>query len=99
MASNGSMSRTFRVGMGRTGTWSEAFSPDFYLPQQDLYIRLTTLRLLSTKKNRKLRRLQALSDTNVKLFKRRGDATWMVKFGLFEQAEKIVSTEAQNNGS
>jgi bifunctional protein TilS/HprT len=37
------------------------FRPDFYLPDHDLFIELTTLRQrLVTRKNRKLRQLRAL---------------------------------------
>ena len=39
----------------------ESFSPDFYLPDLDLYVELTTLKQkLVRKKNRKLRRLREL---------------------------------------
>jgi hypoxanthine phosphoribosyltransferase len=38
-----------------------AFTPDFYLPEQDLYIEVTTMKQsLVTKKNRKMRRLREL---------------------------------------
>jgi len=45
------------------------FTPDFYLPETDLYIELTTMRqALVTPKNRKLRLLRELyPDVNVKL--------------------------------
>jgi hypothetical protein len=91
--------RTFPLEWDELGNVTEAFSPDFYLPQQDLYIELTTLRpKLSTKKNRKLRRLKELyPGTNVKLFKRREMRDLMVKFGLYDQAVKITGTEAQNH--
>lgn len=48
---------------------SEMFTPDFYLPETDLYIELTTMRqALVTPKNRKLRLLRELyPDVNVKL--------------------------------
>jgi hypothetical protein len=39
----------------------EMFTPDFYLPDLDLYVELTTMRQsLVTKKNRKLRHLKEL---------------------------------------
>ncbi len=39
----------------------EAFTPDFYLPEQDLYLEITTMKQsLVTKKNRKMRRLREL---------------------------------------
>ncbi len=42
------------------GSLSSAFSPDFYLPQFDLYVELTTMQQRHvTKKNKKLRQLLA----------------------------------------
>ncbi len=77
----------------------EAFSPDFYLPQQDLYIELTTLRSgLTTKKNRKIRRMQALyPEINIKLFKRREMRDLMVKYGLDQEAEAFAGDAAQHD--
>ena len=90
--------RTFPLEWDERGNVIEAFSPDFYLPQQDLYIELTTLRpKLSTKKNHKLRRMKELyPEINVKLFKRKEMRDLMVKFGLYEQAAMIAGTGAQN---
>ena len=50
-----------------------AFTPDFYLPEQDLFIEVTVMRQsLVTRKNRKLRELQRLyPEVRVKLFYRR----------------------------
>jgi hypoxanthine phosphoribosyltransferase len=40
---------------------TEMFTPDFYLPEENLYVELTTMKQsLVTKKNRKIRRLQEL---------------------------------------
>ena len=90
--------RTFPLEWDESGNVSVAFSPDFYLPQQDLYIELTTLRpKLSTKKNRKMRRMKELyPEINVKLFKRREMRDLMVKFGLYDQVAKYIGTEAQD---
>jgi hypothetical protein len=89
--------RTFPLQWNENGNITEAFSPDFYLPEQDLYIELTTLRpQLSTYKNRKMRRMQELyPEIHVKLFKRREMRDLMVKFGLYDQAEKIQGSQAQ----
>jgi hypothetical protein len=59
--------RTFPLEWDANGNVLEAFTPDFYIPQQDLYIELTTLRpQLSTRKNRKLRRMKELyPDINI----------------------------------
>ncbi len=52
---------------------TEMFTPDFYLPDQRLYVELTTMRQrLVTRKNRKLRKLRALHpELRVKLFYKR----------------------------
>lgn len=43
---------------------NEMFTPDFYLPDQDLYVELTTMRQrLVTRKHRKIRRLRELYPT------------------------------------
>ena len=55
------------------GRVTSAFTPDFYLPEQDLYIEVTVMKQsLVTRKNRKLRELRELyPDVKVKLFYRR----------------------------
>ena len=51
----------------------EMFAPDFYLPEQDLYVEITTMKQsLVTPKNRKVRRLRELyPDIKVKLLYRK----------------------------
>ena len=89
--------RTFPLEWNDQGAVTEAFSPDFYLPGQDLYIELTTLRpKLANYKNRRIRRMQELyPDVHVKLIKRREMRDMMVKYGLYAQAELIEGTAAQ----
>ncbi len=89
--------RTFPLEWDEQNGVSIAFTPDFYLPQQDLFVELTTLRpKLSTLKNRKLRRMKELyPEVNIKLFKRREMHKLMVKFGLEEEAQQIQGTDAQ----
>jgi hypothetical protein len=89
--------RTFPLEWDENKQIQEAFAPDFYLPQQDLYIELTTLRpQLSSNKNRKIRRLKELyPEINIKLFKRREIHTLMVKYGLDVEAERIQGSQAQ----
>jgi hypothetical protein len=90
---------TFPLEWDDDGNIIEAFSPDFYLPQQDLYIELTTLRPhLITRKNRKLRRMQELyPEVNIKLFKRGDLRSLMVKYGLDQEAKLIDGTKAQKS--
>jgi len=53
--------RTFAVEWDDEGNVAGSFTPDFYLPDNDLYIELTTAKQpLVTKKNRKVRRLREL---------------------------------------
>ncbi len=89
--------RLFVLERDEEGRVSEAFSPDFYLPMEDLYVELTTVRPSQiTVKNRKIRRLRELyPEVNVKLFKRRDVRDLMIKYGLDHQAEQILGTEAQ----
>ncbi len=89
--------RTFPLEWDKQGRVRLAFAPDFYLPQQDLYVELTTLRpQLSTRKNRKLRRMKELyPDVNIKLFKRREMRELMLKYGLDREAARVEGTDAQ----
>ena len=51
--------QTFVLERAEDGTVVEAFTPDFYLPEQDMYVECTTMRQkLTTRKNRKLRKLR-----------------------------------------
>ncbi len=65
--------RTFVLETDAEGRITRAFTPDFYLPEQDLYVEVTVMRqALVTRKNRKLRELRRLyPDVKVKLFYRR----------------------------
>ena len=91
--------RTFALKWNADGQVVEAFSPDFYLPEQDLYVELTTLRpKLTLKKNRKLKRLRELyPEINIKLFKRRELRNMMLRFGMADEADRIFGTEAQED--
>jgi hypothetical protein len=65
--------RTFVLATDAEGRVTRAFTPDFYLPEQDLYVEITVMKQsLVTRKNRKLRELQQLyPHIKVKLFYRR----------------------------
>jgi hypoxanthine phosphoribosyltransferase len=64
---------TFVLERDADGRIAEAFTPDFYLPEQDLYLELTVMKQsLVTRKNRKLRKLrERYPNVNAKLFYRR----------------------------
>jgi hypothetical protein len=81
---------TFVLGRNATGHPTEAFSPDFFLPDYNLYIEITTLRQkLVTKKNRKVRRLQEQHpEVRVKVLYQRDYLHLLVKYGL-ESPEQL----------
>jgi hypothetical protein len=75
---------TFPIEWDKHGNVLASFSPDFYLPDFDLYIELTTMsQKLVTKKNRKVRRLRELyPDVNVKIFYQKDFRKLLFKFGI-----------------
>lgn len=64
---------TFVLERDEDGRVLRAFTPDFYLPEQDLFIEVTVMKQsLVTRKNKKLREVQELyPGVKVKLFYRR----------------------------
>jgi len=64
---------SFVLGRDAEGRVTSAFTPDFYLPEQDLYVEVTVMKQsLVTRKNRKLREVRRLyPGVRVKLFYRR----------------------------
>jgi hypothetical protein len=51
--------RTFVLERDAHGNVTEAFTPDFYLPEQDMYVECTTMQQrLTSRKNRKVRKLR-----------------------------------------
>jgi hypothetical protein len=65
--------RTFVLEEDEEGRVIEAFTPDFYLPEQQLYVEITVMKQsLVTRKNRKLRKLrERYPDVKIKLFYKR----------------------------
>lgn len=89
--------KTFDLEWSEKGKVKLAFAPDFYLPDQDLYIELTTLRpQLATIKNKKLRLMNELyPDVKIKLMKRRDIRDMLIKYGLYDEAQNFYGTDAQ----
>ncbi len=75
---------TFVLERDAEGRVTEAFSPDFYLPEQDLYLEVTVMKQsLVTRKNRKLRKLRALyPEVKCKLFYERDFERLAARYGL-----------------
>ncbi len=80
---------TFDIDWDRNGNATHRFSPDFYLPEFDLYIEITTLnQKLVTKKNRKVRRLTALyPDVKCRILYQKDYFNLLVKYGLEEPSQ------------
>ena len=88
---------TFPILWNLDGDVVESFSPDFYLPELDLYLEMTTLKQrLVRKKNRKLRRLRELYPAiNIKLFYARDFRAMMLKYGRLALADSLSGTLGQ----
>jgi len=76
--------RSFPLRWADDGRVVQYFTPDFYLPEFNLYLELTTLKQsLVTKKNAKLRRLRELyPEVKIKLFYGRDIRELFGKYGI-----------------
>lgn len=79
------------------GDVAESFAPDFWLPDLDLFLEMTTLKQrLVRKKNRKLRRLRELyPDIRIKLFYARDFRALMLKYGRLALVDDMSGTSGQ----
>jgi hypothetical protein len=75
---------SFPLAWNEAGQPTEAFTPDFYLPDLGLYLELTTLKQsLVTDKNRKVRRFRELyPNVHLKVFYGRDFRSLIHKYGL-----------------
>ena len=76
--------RSFPLETDEEGRVIEAFTPDFYLPEQDVYLEVTVMKQsLVTRKNRKLRKLRKLyPEVRIKLFYERDFERLASRYGL-----------------
>lgn len=83
--------RSFALEWDAEGKVTEAVTPDFYLPEFDLYIELTTMKqALVTKKNRKIRLLrQCYPEINIQIFYEKDFQNLIFKYGLTEPTEAV----------
>lgn len=79
---------------------NQRFRPDFYLPQYDLYIEITTLnQKLVTKKNRKVRLLREIyPDVNCKIFYQRDYQHLLIKYGLERPSQDTAARPEGGEG-
>jgi hypothetical protein len=76
--------RSFPLQWDKDGKAMEAFTPDFYLPEFDLYVELTTMKQsLVTRKNRKVKMLRAIyPHINIQVFYQKDFQDLVFKYGL-----------------
>ena len=81
--------RSFPIQYGPDGAALEAFTPDFYLSEFDLYVELTTMKQsLVTRKNRKVRLLRQLyPHINIQVFYQKDFENLIFKYGLAERVQ------------
>jgi len=79
--------RSFPLQWDKDGKVSEAFTPDFYLSEFDLYVELTTMKQANvTKKNRKIRLLRSIyPHVNIQVFYQKDVQDLVMKYGLPER--------------
>ena len=78
--------RSFPLQWDKDGRVIEAFTPDFYLPEFDLYVEITTMKqTLVTRKNRKIKLLRAVyPHINIQVFYQKDYQDLVFKHGLKE---------------
>ncbi len=83
--------RSFPIQYGVDGSVLEAFTPDFYLPELDLYVELTTMKQSHvTRKNRKVRLLRELyPHVNIQVFYQKDFENLVFKYGLADRVVKV----------
>ena len=89
--------RVFPVRWNTDGMVVESFAPDFFLPDWELYVELTTLKQsLVRRKNRKLRHLRELYPmVRIKLFYARDFRALLLKYGRIEAAPSLIGSDGQ----
>ena len=80
--------RSFPLQWDKDGNVTEAFTPDFYLPEFDLYVELTTMKqALVTRKNRKIKLLRAIyPHINIQVFYQKDFQDLVFKYGISSAA-------------
>jgi hypothetical protein len=91
----------FPISWNASGAVVECFAPDFYLPDLDVYLELTTLKQsLVRKKNRKLRSMRLLyPEVRVKLLYARDFRALMLKYGRHQFLAQVLDGNSQSSAA
>ncbi|MCX7831758.1 MAG: hypothetical protein N2440_02530 [Actinobacteria bacterium] len=83
---------TFPIEFDKKGRVITYFTPDFYLPELDLYIELTTMnQKLVTKKNRKVRKLKELfPEIKIIVLYQKDFRNLIIKYGLVKKDKSLL---------
>ena len=83
--------KTFPIEWDENKNVVAAFTPDFYLPEADLYVELTTMRqALVTRKNHKVKLLRAIyPHVNIQVFYQKDFENLIFKYGLKDQPVQV----------
>jgi len=87
---------TFPIEFDRKGRVLTYFTPDFYLPDFDLYIELTTMnQKLVTRKNRKVRKLRELfPEIKIMILYQKDFRNLIFKYGLVKKDKQLLNPGA-----
>lgn len=83
--------RSFPIQWGKDGRVLEAFTPDFYLSEFDLFVELTTMKQAHvTRKNRKVKLLRQLyPHINIQIFYQKDFRNLIFKYGLADRGSTV----------
>lgn len=83
--------RSFPIAWDEHGKVLESFTPDFYLPESNLYVELTTMKQsLVTRKNRKIRLLrQIYPQIRIQVFYQKDLEEMVLKYRLTEEKVEL----------
>jgi len=89
--------RSFPLEWDADGRPTQSFTPDFYLPDYDLYLEITTIKpALANRKNRKIRKLRELyPDVMIKLLNLKDVEALLLKYGRHEAIRSEEAGEAK----
>jgi hypothetical protein len=89
--------RSFPLEWDAEGRSTLSFTPDFYLPDYDLFLEVTTVRpALINRKNRKLRKLrERYPEVNIKLLTLKDVEALFMKYG--RRREEVGAGETEKN--
>ena len=91
--------RSFPLEWDAEGHPTQSFTPDFYLPDYDLFLEVTTLKPgLTHRKNRKIRKLREhYPDVMIKLLALKDVEALLMKYGRHLEVETEAKEEARKN--